>query len=126
MRFFISSNDIISDTVTITGDDCVHIGVSLRCRPNDVITVCDEQMHEYTCEIISITPDAVKAKIVDRKTAAAKSAKEEEVVAAVVADAKMDIPEAMVETTQRQMIQEFAQNIQMQGLSMEQYFSLQV
>ncbi len=72
MRFFVSSEDIISDTVTITGDDCVHIGVSLRCRPNDVITVCDEQMHEYTCEIISITPDAVKAKIIDMSIVAAE------------------------------------------------------
>lgn len=65
--------------------------------------------------------ESVKAKIVDRKTAAAKSAKEEDVVAAVVADAKMDIPEAMVETTQRQMVEEFAQRMQSQGISMEQY-----
>lgn len=65
--------------------------------------------------------ESVKAKIVERKTAAAKSAKEEEVVAAVVADAKMDIPEAMVETTQRQMVEEFAQRMQSQGISMEQY-----
>jgi len=65
--------------------------------------------------------ESVKAKIVDRKIAAAKSAKEEEVVAAVVADAKMDIPEAMVETTQRQMVEEFAQRMQSQGVSMEQY-----
>jgi len=65
--------------------------------------------------------ESVKAKIVDRKIAAAKSAKEEEVVAAVVADAKMDIPEAMVETTQRQMVEEFAQRMKSQGVSMEQY-----
>ncbi len=65
--------------------------------------------------------ESVKAKIEERKTAAAKSAKEEEVVAAVVADAKMDIPEAMVETTQRQMVEEFAQRMQSQGISMEQY-----
>ena len=33
----------------------------------------------------------------------------------------MEIPEAMLETQQRQMMDEFAQRIQMQGLSMEQY-----
>ena len=33
----------------------------------------------------------------------------------------MEIPDAMVETQQRQMIDEFAQRIQSQGLSMEQY-----
>ena len=33
----------------------------------------------------------------------------------------MDIPEAMVETQQRQMVQDYAQRLQSQGLSMEQY-----
>ena len=33
----------------------------------------------------------------------------------------MDIPEAMVETTQRQMVEEFAQRMQSQGITMEQY-----
>ena len=35
---------------------------------------------------------------------------------------EMEIPEAMLETQQRQMVDEFAQRITMQGLSMEQYF----
>ena len=34
----------------------------------------------------------------------------------------MDIPEAMLETQQRQMVEEFAQRLQMQGLSLDQYF----
>ena len=34
----------------------------------------------------------------------------------------MEIPDAMIETQQRQMIEEFAQNIQQQGISIEQYF----
>ena len=34
----------------------------------------------------------------------------------------MEIPDAMLETQQRQMVDEFAQRITMQGLSMEQYF----
>ena len=41
---------------------------------------------------------------------------------AVVDLSEMDIPEAMIETQQRQMVDEFAQRITMQGLSMEQYF----
>ena len=51
-----------------------------------------------------------------------KNAKEDAVVDAIIANATMDIPEAMIETQQRQMVQEFAQNIQMQGLSIDQYF----
>ena len=34
----------------------------------------------------------------------------------------MEIPEAMLETQQRQMVDEFAQRMTMQGLSMDQYF----
>ncbi len=74
MRFFISSKDISSDTVTIKGDDCVHIGVSLRCRPGDIITVCDEEMREYTCEILTITPESVTANIIDMNIAASEPA----------------------------------------------------
>ena len=63
----------------------------------------------------------VKKNLEERKLSAAKDAKEEAVIEAIIADAKMDIPEAMVETQQRQMVEEFAQRIQSQGLSMEQY-----
>ena len=64
----------------------------------------------------------VKKNLTEKREKDAKNAKEDAVIDAIIEGAKMDIPEAMVETTQRQMIQEFAQNIQMQGLSLEQYF----
>ena len=62
-----------------------------------------------------------KKKIGERKTEAAKSAKEEAVIDAIIEDAQMEIPDAMLETQQRQMVEDFAQRLQMQGLSMEQY-----
>ena len=40
----------------------------------------------------------------------------------VVENATMDIPEAMIDTQVRQMADDFAQRMQQQGLSMEQYF----
>lgn len=63
----------------------------------------------------------VKKGLEQKKADAAKRAKEEAVVEAAVAEAQMEIPDAMVETEQRQMIDEFSQRLQMQGLSMEQY-----
>lgn len=63
----------------------------------------------------------VRKNLGEKKTSEAKSAKEDAVIEAVVADAKMDIPDAMLETQQRQMVEEFAQRIQSQGISMEQY-----
>lgn len=63
----------------------------------------------------------LKKKLEDKKAAAAKDAREEAAVDAVIADAKMEIPDAMLDTQQRQMVDEFSQRIQSQGLSMEQY-----
>ncbi len=62
-----------------------------------------------------------KKKIGERKAEAAKSAKEEAVIDAIIEDAQIEIPDAMLETQQRQMVEDFAQRLQMQGLSMEQY-----
>ena len=64
----------------------------------------------------------LKKNIAERKEENAKYEKEDKVVDAIIADAKMDIPDAMISTQQRQMVDEFAQRIQMQGISIDQYF----
>ena len=74
-----------------------------------------------TFDTLAEYKEDVKKSLEMQKADAAKRAKEEAAIDAVVADAKMEIPEAMIETEQRQMIDEFAQRLQMQGLSMEQY-----
>ena len=64
----------------------------------------------------------VKKNLEEQKIKEAKKAKEEAALKAVVEDSEMEIPEAMLQTQQKQMVDEFAQRITMQGLSMEQYF----
>lgn len=64
----------------------------------------------------------VKDKLTEKKAKEAKEAKESAVIEAIVKDSDMEIPGPMLETQQRQMIDEFAQRMQMQGLSMEQYY----
>ncbi len=63
----------------------------------------------------------VRKNLEEKKAADAKNAKEDAVIAAIIEDAKMDIPKAMLDTQVRQMAEEFAQRIQAQGLSFEQY-----
>ncbi|MCR2046342.1 trigger factor [Acetatifactor muris] len=72
-----------------------------------------DTVEEYRTEI--------RNKLADRKTAEAKNAKEESVIDAIIANAQMEIPEPMIETQQRQMVQEYAQRMQSQGISIEQY-----
>ena len=64
----------------------------------------------------------VKKNLAEKKEKDAKNLREEAAVKAAVEDSEMEIPDAMLETQQRQMVDEFAQRITMQGLSMEQYF----
>ncbi|MCM1049557.1 MAG: trigger factor [Clostridiales bacterium] len=64
----------------------------------------------------------IKKDLLEKKEKEAKTAKEEAVVDAIIEASEMDIPEAMIETQQRQMVEEFAQRISMQGIPMEQYF----
>ena len=64
----------------------------------------------------------LKKKITERKENQAKAVKEDEAIAKLIEDSKMDIPEAMVETQVNRMAQDFAQRLQAQGLSLDQYF----
>ena len=63
----------------------------------------------------------IKAKLVEKAEKIAKNEKEEKLIDAIIANSKMDIPEAMIETQQDQMVREFANRIASQGLSFEQY-----
>lgn len=64
----------------------------------------------------------IKSTILERKTKEAVRVKEDKLVDKVIENATMEIPEAMIDTQVRQMADEFAQRLQMQGLSVEQYF----
>lgn len=64
----------------------------------------------------------VKAKLVKGKESEAKAKKEDAIIEAIIADAKMDIPDAMITTQARQMAEDFAYRISQQGLNLDQYF----
>lgn len=64
----------------------------------------------------------VKAKIKEQKAAEGKAKQEHQVVEQAVKNATYELPEAMVETQAEQMANDFAQRMQSQGLTMEQYF----
>ncbi len=65
--------------------------------------------------------EEIRRKLTDKKAKEGRRAKENAAVEAVIANAQMEIPDAMVETQQRQMVQDYAQRLQYQGISLEQY-----
>lgn len=63
----------------------------------------------------------IKKNLEEKKADAAKRAKEDAAVDAAVANATMEIPDAMLDTQVNQMIDDFARRMQSQGLTMDQY-----
>lgn len=64
----------------------------------------------------------VAKKLKDRKEEVAKREREDKAVDAVIANAQMDIPEAMIQNQIQQLMQDFIQRMQAQGLSIDQYY----
>ena len=73
------------------------------------------------CETVDEYKEDVKKKLLENKEAALKREKEEAVVSKIAEDAAMEIPAQMIEEQARQLVNNFAQQMQSQGLSMDQY-----
>lgn len=63
----------------------------------------------------------LKKKLEEKKAEEAKGRKEDAVIEKIIEGASMEIPDAMVETQAEQLVDDFAQRLQMQGMSMDQY-----
>lgn len=72
-----------------------------------------DTMEEYKADL--------KKKVEERKAADAKAKKEDAVIEKIIEGATMEIPEAMIETQAEYLVDDFAQRLQMQGMSMDQY-----
>ncbi|SEK62592.1 trigger factor [Butyrivibrio sp. ob235] len=72
-------------------------------------------------ETVAEYKEDVKKKLAERKENEAKAKREDEAVKAVIEDAEMELPEKMIETQQRQIVNDFAQRLQYQGMNMQQY-----
>lgn len=66
--------------------------------------------------------DDIKTRLLGDKEKQSKTEKEDKLVDKVIEQAQIDIPELMINTQAKQMLDEFAQNIQYQGISIEQYY----
>ena len=98
-----------------------------KCKVNEVkekeLPELDDEfaaeVSEY--ETFAEYKEATKKNLGEKKAADAKTKKEDAAVEALIEASEIEIPEAMLETEKRQMVQDFAQRIQYQGLSLEQY-----
>ncbi len=103
---------------------------TFNCKVNSirekVVPELDDEFADEKCEKDGATvadyKEEVKAQIEAKKIDEAKTDKENEAIEKIIEDAKIEIPEAMINTQVEQMIDEWGQRFQQQGLSLEQYF----
>lgn len=72
-----------------------------------------DTLNEYKADI--------KAKLLEKKEKENRAKKEDAVIEQIIEGAEMEIADDMVTAQTENMLREFAQNIQMQGISIEQY-----
>lgn len=99
-----------------------------KCRVNAIkVKELPEVDDEFAQEVSEFdTLDAykedIKARLLKDKEADAKKVKEDAVIEKIIEGASMEIPDAMVEYQTEQMMEDFAQRMQAQGISLQQYF----
>ena len=67
---------------------------------------------------------SVRTRLTESKQRQADSKYRQDVLAKAIENATMDIPEAMIESQSEQMVQNFAQSLRQQGMSMDQYMKM--
>jgi 16S rRNA (uracil1498-N3)-methyltransferase len=64
--FFISKENISGSQIEIHGDDLKHLSQVLRARPGDKVEISDNCRYRYNAEIIEISKNGSKLKILDK------------------------------------------------------------
>ncbi|MDO4307136.1 MAG: trigger factor [Eubacteriales bacterium] len=88
------------------------------------LPVLDDEFAQDVSEFDTLAEykEDVKKNLTEKKEKEALRAKEDAAVEKAVENAEMEIPDAMVRTQARQMVDDFSRRMQQQGLTMEQYF----
>ena len=107
----------------LAGKDAVF-----KCKVNEIhvkeVPEADDDFAQDISEFDTLAEykEDIRKNLMEQKEKEAKAAKEAAVVAKVVENATMEIPDAMVDTQVRNMADDFARRIQSQGLTVDQYF----
>ena len=64
-KFFVEPEQIVEDTVFITGEDVNHIVHVLRMKKGEQVLVSTSNDREYLCEITAFEEEAVQLKLLD-------------------------------------------------------------
>lgn len=103
--------------------------VVFKCTVKDIkvkeLPELDDEFAQEVSEFDTLAEykESIQKKLADKKEAEAKGKKEDAVIKAIIEGAEMEIPEPMIQTQIGQMVSDFAQRMQQQGISLDQYMS---
>ncbi len=108
-------------------DDLKGKAAVFKCRIHEVkerqLPSLDEDFaDEKGFDSVDEYKSDLRKKLEERKAKEARNKKEEAVMEKLVEQAEMDVPEAMINTETKRSVDEYAQQLRYQGLSLEQYF----
>lgn len=98
-----------------------------KCRVNEIkvkeLPEADDEFAQDVSEFDTLAEykDDIRKKLTERKEADARREKENAVVAKIVENAAMEIPDAMIDEQVRRMADDFTRRIESQGITVEQY-----
>ena len=91
-------------------------------KGKDIPKLDDEYVADTTeFETVEEYKASVKERLENNKKAEGRRAQEDEAIAKIVEDSEMEIPDAMLDYQVENMINDFANNMAQQGLSLQQY-----
>lgn len=106
----------------LKGKDAVFKCTIHEIKTKEIPEIDDEFASEVSdFDTLDEYKEDLKVKLKEQKEKDAREQKEDQAVEKAVANASMEIPDAMIDEQVRMMVNEFAQNLQYQGLSLEQY-----
>ena len=109
----------------LAGKDALFKCTVKEIRVKEFPELNDEFADEVSeFETIDAWKEDIRDKIMKSKEEQAKRDKENQIVEKAIENAVMDIPDPMVDLQVEQMMQDFAMNMQQQGISIEQYMQI--
>ncbi len=106
----------------LAGKDAVFKVTIHEVKTKEIPELDDEfaqDVSEY--DTVDEYKESVRAQVAEKKAEAARRTQEEEALDKIVAEAEIDIPAAMIDTQCENMINQFAQQMAGQGISLDYY-----
>ena len=106
----------------LAGKDAVFKCTIKEIKEKELPELDDEFAEEVSeFDTLAEYKEDIKAKLLKDKEKTGLEAKEDAVIDAIINDSDIEIPPPMLETQQRQIVDEFAQSIRMRGMDMDMY-----